>query len=46
MTNLRTHQEVAHKHALKWNITVLPELIKTNADIIDYSNQLMLTLVR
>ena len=39
MPNLRTHQEVARQHALRWNIAVLPELIKTNAHIIDYSNQ-------
>ena len=39
MPNLPCHQEVARKHALKWNLAVLPGMIQTNADIIDYANQ-------
>ena len=39
MPDLPKHQEVARKNALKWNETVLPGMIQTNADIIDYANQ-------
>jgi DNA repair exonuclease SbcCD ATPase subunit len=39
LPDLPAHQKTARDHANSWNNTVLPEMIKTNADIIDYANE-------
>ena len=39
LPELPKHQTIAREHANNWNKNILPLLSKTNADIIDYSNQ-------
>ena len=39
LPDLPKHQTIAREHATNWNNNILPLLSKTNADIIDYSNQ-------
>lgn len=39
LPNLPDHQKTARDHANFWNTTVLPNMVKTNSDIIDYANQ-------
>ena len=39
LPDLPKHQANARQHASNWNNNILPLLSKTNADIIDYSNQ-------
>ena len=39
MPDLPEHQKVARQHAESWNQTVLPGIIQTNANIIDFANQ-------
>lgn len=38
LPDLPKHQQAARQHATKWNEQVLPALIKTNADVIDFAN--------
>ena len=38
LPDLPKHQQVARQHARKWNEEVLPALVKTNADVIDFAN--------
>lgn len=39
LPDLPTHQKTARDHATNWNVTILPLMSKTDADIIDYANQ-------
>ena len=39
LPNLPSHQQTARGHADNWNVTILPFMSKTDADIIDYANK-------
>ena len=39
LPDLPSHQKTARGHADNWNVTILPFMSKTDADIIDYANK-------
>ena len=40
LPDLPAHQKTARNHASNWNDAILPQISKTDADIIDYANRL------